>query len=173
MGNIFASSQALRLSFLRHSRAGNEAAAPAGFLTFGHFLSEECPVLERVLAAVLRDEFDIQQEAVRCLEQACLEPGTVTALLQSGASQLRVLSQQLQRVLRTGHTGGSDAAQAAVRIIAVLVDGAAGTAAAAGAAEGKGRLVQLEELLQLLVEVGVTEALDDLQVPPPCACVWM
>lgn len=118
------------------------------------------PLLEHLLRALQRDDFDVQQEATLALEQACLSPacrGMLLAVPQY-AAEIAALGMVFERLLRA--PGTSDAPISVMRVISALT-------AAAGEL-GPGRQL---ELANVWVDVGITEALDDIQVPrtgAPC-----
>jgi hypothetical protein len=112
-------------------------------------------LLEHLLRALQRDEYDLQHEATLCLEQACLSPALTHALLTSPAytPELLPLGRVFERLLRV--PGSIEVPISVIRIVSAL------TAAAALLVPARARQV---ELANLWVEAGITEALDDIQV---------
>lgn len=91
------------------------------FLTFSDVAP--CPLLDSLLQCIHSDEFDLQQEAVFALEQACLETYLLRQFVSPPppASGLNValvpLAGQLERLLRVPN---HDVPLCVVRIISAL-----------------------------------------------------
>jgi hypothetical protein len=117
--------------------------------------SSPSPVLENIVQALQRDDFDLQHEAALALEQACLSADCKRMLLTvpQYAAQLVTLGRVFEHLLRA--PGSGEAPISVMRVIGAL------TAAAAEIGHSS-----QAELVNLWVEVGITEALDDVQVRP-------
>lgn len=129
-----------------------------------------CVALEHLMATIRCDEFDVQQEGVFCLEQACADEDLLHLLLVSSVyrPQLLPLARQLGRLLRSP---SCDVPLSCMRIVGAL------TAAAKdmdkmnkqnGSSNCNTSSGGLMELVNLWVEAGITEALDDIQVRLYC-----
>jgi hypothetical protein len=117
--------------------------------------SSPSPVLENIIQALQRDDFDLQHEAALALEQACLSADCKRMLLTvpQYAAQLVTLGMVFEHLLRA--PGSGEAPISVVRVIGALT-----------AAAGEIGHSSQAELVNLWVEVGITEALDDVQVRP-------
>lgn len=89
--------------------------------TYDSTESKPSPILDNLLQCIHSDEFDLQQEAVHALEQACLDP----ALLQLLASPAHLtsivapLARELERLLRVP---SSDVPLSVARIVSAITD---------------------------------------------------
>jgi hypothetical protein len=112
-----------------------------------------CLFLDNILSSLQSDEFDLQQEAVFCLEQACKEPRVLHLLLSSSlyTPQQVPVSRQCARLLRV--PGSSEVPPSVIRVLNALL-------ATSGS---RGSHLQ-QVLVQQWVDAGITEALDDIQV---------
>jgi hypothetical protein len=120
-----------------------------------HVGVSHCVLLEHLLRALQRDEFELQQEATLCLEQASLSHSLTHAMLTSPAytPELLPLGRVFERLLRV--PGSCEVPISVIRTVGAL------TAAAALLVPSPARQV---ELANLWVDAGITEALDDIQV---------
>eukprot|EP01032_Pedospumella_encystans_P011099 gene11099-12932_t len=144
VGNILGGSATQRLALLSHRRTD---VTP-------------CPLLDSLLQCIHSDEFDLQQEAIFALEQACLETYLLRQFVcpQSPASGLNAvlvpLAGQLERLLRVP---SSDVPLCVVRIISAL------TQAHSTHCDETGNTSAKYDLVHVWVDAGITEALDDIQ----------
>lgn len=120
-----------------------------------------CVALECLLTVIHCDEFDVQQEGVFCLEQACADDDLLHLLLACPAyrAHLLPLARQMERLLRSP---SCDLPMSCMRIISALT--AAAKSGTGHNSDGCGNSTGLGELVNLWVEAGITEALDDIQV---------
>jgi len=79
------------------------------------------PVLDNLLQCIHSDEFDVQQEAVRALEQACLDTSVLHLLASPAllASIVAPLARELERLLRVP---SSDVPLCVARIVSAITD---------------------------------------------------
>jgi hypothetical protein len=161
LGNILGASDASRSFLLQCHATGTydlvlTSICPCSCtLCVDRAESSPSPVLENIIQALLRDDFDLQHEAALALEQACLGADCKRMLLTvpQYAAQLVTLGRVFEHLLRA--PGSGEAPISVMRVIGAL------TAAAAEIGHSS-----QAELVNLWVEVGITEALDDVQVRP-------
>ena len=127
-------------------------------------------VLDRIcMAFATCDDYDIQQEAVLCLEQACLSAQLKTLLLTEPRyfSQLISFGGVFMRLLRI--PGSCEVPIAVIRIINTLtVTAAQYNVPTILQSMPSQRSSWQMEIVDIWVASGITEALDDIQV---CRCV--
>lgn len=133
----------------------------------GSLDAHPCLALERLLTVLQCDEYDVQQEAVFCLEQACADEDLLQLLLSSPVYRphLLPLARLVERLLRSP---SCDVPLSCMRIVSALTSAAKTSGSSSGSGGGGGGdSGRLCELVNMWVEAGITEALDDIQVGIP------
>lgn len=189
VSNILGGSEAQRSHFIHHRSSGAFFLVCCQFLPFNfdsRFLSSDSkssPILANLLECIHSDEFDLQQEAVRALEHACLDASALHLLSSPSqlASTLAPLARELERLLRVP---SSDVPLCVARIVSAITDAHSKQCAVSGYVryvfESGWSLMDIlltilcvhlslflsgkYDLVHTWVDAGITEALDDIQV---------